>query len=210
MNKCLIARSDTYGIPGGWRLTHPALGGQTILERSPEHAVAALEAMLRVNNFATTRDDLWAYANGVWGRAVIASGEADRWMGGPLPDDTLAAAEAPAFMRRLLNPKDYGGVLWGTLHLLPLVWTKDAWMAHIALMTRIIEPGGYEQGCPICAAHWKSFLSTTPPEFISSASAAADWSLRAHNSASSHAGHPQWTWREAAEKWGWPGEWEAE
>lgn len=207
--RCLIRQSDTYGIPGGWTLHHPSVPLE-IAERSPEAAVATLAAMLRVNNIAATIDQLWDHANDEWGRRLWASGLKDRWMGAPL--DTSPSAMAPvtavAHMRRILTPKDTGPSLWGTLHLIPLVWTRAAWLAHLDLMTRLIEPGGFEMGCKLCAGHWKSFRLSSPPESIHDAKAAAHWSWQAHNAASQHAGNASWTWRKAAAKWGWPGEWE--
>lgn len=207
--KCLIARSDVFSIPGGWTLKHPALPGQTITCRSPDDAVASLLAMLRVNSIAATDDEAWAFANADWGRRVIAAGDRDRWLGGDLTAVEAGASSEPAHFRRILTPKDTGPSLWGVLHLIPLAvpWSKDAWMGHIALMTKLIEPGGYESGCKLCASHWKSFRDADPPDLVNDAATAADWSWRAHNGASSYAGNKQWTWREAAEKWGWPGEW---
>lgn len=214
--KCLIARSDTFSIPGGWTLKHPALNGQTITGRSPDDAVATLAAMFRVNGIEATDDQLWDFANADWGQRVIAAGDKDRWLGAPFVAAAVAgpvgvvAPAASVHLRRILTPKDTGPALWGTLHLIPLAvpWSKDAWMGHIAVMTKLIEPGGYESGCRLCAGHWKAFREANPPERVNDAKAAADWSLRAHNAASKHAGHPTWTWREAAAKWGWPGEWE--
>jgi hypothetical protein len=155
--KCLIARSDVFSIPGGWTLNHPALPGQTITGRSPDDAVASLLAMLRVNAIAATDDEAWAFANADWGRRVIAAGDRDRWLGGDLTAVEAGAPSEPVHFRRILTPKDTGPSLWGTLHLIPLVWTQAAWLTHIDLMTRLIEPGGYEPGCRLCAAHWKAF-----------------------------------------------------
>jgi hypothetical protein len=207
--KCLIRHSDTYSIPGGWTLTHPALGGLITAGRSPEDAVATLMAHLRVNGMAATEDECWAYANASWGAVVLASGQAERWAGPPM--EKVRQGNAPPLgphLRRILSPKDTGPVLWGTLHLLPLIWDKAGWMGFITLMTKLIEPGGYESGCRDCAAHWKAFRTAHPPELVETAAQAADWSLRAHNGASGYANHRQWSWREAATKWGWPAEWE--
>ena len=81
MSRCLIRNCDTYSIPGGWALRHPALAGRVIAERSPEHAVATLAAMLRINNIAATEDQLWEFANEAWGATVRAAGQAERCMG---------------------------------------------------------------------------------------------------------------------------------
>lgn len=81
-------------------------------------------------------------------------------------------------------------------------------MGHISLITKLIEPGGYESGCVRCAGHWKAFRQANPPEVVNDARTAATWSWQAHNAASHHAGNKSWSWREAATKWGWPGEWE--
>lgn len=206
--KCLIARSDAYSIPGGWTLQHPLLPGQTITGRSPDDAVATLLAMLRVNAMAATEDEAWAFANADWGRRVIAAGYHDRWLGdeGQLMPSEEAPEETVRF-RRILTPRDTGPSLWGTLHLIPLVWTQAAWLAHIDLMTRLIEPGGYEPGCRLCAAHWKSFRDSNPPDQVTDAAGAADWGWRAHNGANAQAGNKPWAWHQAAEKWGWPGGW---
>ena len=210
---CLIRGHQTYSLPGGWSLTHPSLPGQRITGKSPEDAILTLQAHLRVNNIAASIPDLWNYANPIWGMAVIKGGEPERWMGGDVPMvpvDTLSPGQpqSPA-LRRILSPKDTGPSLWGTLHLIPLIWSREAWNAHIATMTRLIEPGPpYDQGCDRCANHWRQFRASNPPESITTPAAAAKWSLDAHNSASSDAANPQWTWRQAAEKWGWPAEWE--
>lgn len=205
---CLIRNADVYSIPGGWSLKHPALD-RTIEGRSPEDAIASVLGMLRVNNIAATPAQLWEWANEVWGRRVIAGGQMERWMGPPLDMSNPAGlpAEAP-MLRRILTPKDTGPVLWGTLHLIPLVWDKAGWMGMIGLMTALIEPGGFEPGCKLCASHWQAFRAANPPELVNDARTAAEWSWRAHNGASGHAGNRQWTWREAATKWGWPAEWE--
>lgn len=212
--KCLIARSDAYSIPGGWTLNHPALNGQVVTGRSPDDAVATLAGLLRVNQIAASDDQLWDFANNDWGRRVIAAGDKDRWMGGVFPKAHEVGSESSApvaghHFRRVLTPKDTGPVLWGTLHLLPLVFTPAAWRAHLDLMSRLIEPGGFEAGCRLCAGHWKAYRIANPPDAITEAKAAALWSWMAHNAASAHAGNKQWTWREAATQWGWPGEWEA-
>jgi len=205
---CLIRNSETYGIPGGWKLKHPALDRE-VAGRSPADCIAELTVFLRINNIAATQDQLWQFANETWGRIVIAGGQADRWMGGDLTVATVSAPlTAGPHLRRILTPKDTGPSLWGTLHLIPLVWTRDRWIAHIDLMTALIEPGGYESGCRLCAGHWKSFQQSHPAGSIPDAKGAAYWSWMAHNSASGHAGNKTWTWREAAAKWGWPGEWE--
>jgi hypothetical protein len=131
-------------------------------------------------------------------------------MGPPIEmrDKAAGVTDPVPYFRRILTPKDTGPVLWGALHLIPLVFTRDLWMAHIETMTRLIEPGGYEPGCRQCATHWKEFRRLNPPDRIMDPGPAAEWSWRAHNGASAHAGKKQWTWREAAAQWGWPGEWE--
>ena len=207
MNRCLIRNSDVYSIPGGWTLQHPSLAGRLIAERSPDHAVAQLLALLRVNNIAATADELWTWANLEWGRRVIAAGQPERWMGPPIPRQSEPAPPI-AKLRTILTPKVTGPPLWGTLHLIPLVFTAELWRSHLALMTVLITPGGYEPGCRQCAAHWASFRKENPPERVADGKAAASWSWSAHNAASRHAGRPEWTWRQAAAQWGWPGEWE--
>jgi hypothetical protein len=202
---CLIKNHATYGIPGGWRLRHPALGRE-IAGRTPDDVVAEVAANLRANDFAADMGELWQWANETWGRVLVASGQADRWTGGALPPADVPAV-AP-FTRRVLTPRDTGPVLWGTLHLIPLVFTPERWMAHIELITSLIRPGGYEPGCKECFSHWQSQLASSPPALVVDARAASHWSLAAHNNASKYAGHRQWTWREAAAKWGWPGDWE--
>lgn len=211
MDRCLIRNNRVYSIPGGWTLRHPALGGLVSQGNSPEDAVASLAGHLRANNIAASNDELWEYANATWRDVVIKANLGDRWMG-PHPQavEPAEGVEVKHF-RKVLTPRDFGPYLWGTLHLLPLVFTMDAWMAQIDLMTALISPEGkWGQGCVHCAEHWRQFRSQNPASAVTSAKEAALWGWKAHNAASANAGGSAWTWREAAGQWGWPGEWEPE
>ena len=216
------------GIPGGWSVSVIIDGIlRDVNAVSPEDAYSKLSRLYRKTGVQKSDEEIKDELNALWCskapdrckgsapttatvRTVKQNVSGCKTCGGGIRQvnvvgiaansNSKVAASSP--FRKIFGPGDWGPIIWKTLHLFGVVFSRSAFMSYISYMKDLMNPDKSVTGCAECFGHFIDYLHRNPVDSITTNGQCADWVFNFHNSVNTRIGKPGYTREQMREEYG--------